>query len=477
MKATYDGEPQFTQIEDSPVRYAANSPSPIFNVDRRYYWCEDGIWYDSDYSYGPWAVCSYVPRPIYYIPPSCPFYYATYCRIFSVSPYSICFGYYPGYRGCYVWGPTVVYGTGYRYSWWLGSSCYVRPCTWGVGVRYSSWSCNWTFGLGWGTSCAWSGLGYSRRAPVICGVGIGGGSNYRSAGTYRNNVGVDVAVSVKHNRNDNIYTKHPDKLIRPVQPIDPDLRRKMIKDPASVRGATRLPARRGRTIGTRMTYPETEHERSGPRAAQSAQGRSGRRRWGPAEDGPSRSGLQGRTGSHPAQPPKGRPGSRTAPRETTRNLASPSGPRIRIASRRTTTTPAGSRRLAGRIGSPQAASSGRSARASAESSSGRAAGPAPESAAGGAPRAAASPRGASVAAPGRAPGAAAQSAAAAGAPSRARPLERSRLRPPQVALPECFRNPVLLIGPCTDRTGFLVFPRSPKPGSPKPGQEPLPSHC
>ena len=38
----------FTQIEDSPVRYAANSPSPIFNVDRRYYWCEDGIWYDSD---------------------------------------------------------------------------------------------------------------------------------------------------------------------------------------------------------------------------------------------------------------------------------------------------------------------------------------------------------------------------------------------------------------------------------------------
>jgi hypothetical protein len=219
LQATYDGEPQFTQIPDSSVRYAVNSPSPIFNVDRRYYWCEDGIWYDSDYAVGPWGVSSYVPWSIYCIPPSCPFYYVTYCRIFSVSPYAISFGYYPGYRGCYVWGPTIVYGTGWRYRWWCGASCYVRPCTWGIGVRWSSGACSWTFSLGWGSSSAWSGVSTYRRAPSIA-VGVGGGCNVRTALGYRNSVGVDVAVPVHQSRPDNLYVRQPNRILRPVPPAE-----------------------------------------------------------------------------------------------------------------------------------------------------------------------------------------------------------------------------------------------------------------
>ena len=218
LRATYDGEPQFTQIPDTQVQYAANSPSPIFYTDRRYYWCEDGIWYDSDYAVGPWSVCSYVPRPIYLIPPSCPFYYATYCRIFSVSPYSITYGYYPGYRGCYVWGPSVVYGTGYWYRPWRGSTCYIRPSTWGIGVRYNSWAGSWTFGLGWGTSCSWSGWSYYRRAPAIA-VGIGGGCNVRYGYGYRNSVGVDVAVPLSaYRKTDNLYVRQPTRIVRRVEP-------------------------------------------------------------------------------------------------------------------------------------------------------------------------------------------------------------------------------------------------------------------
>jgi hypothetical protein len=103
LAVRYDGEPQFTEVQESPVRYAVNTPYAVFGVYGRYYCCEEGIWYDSEYAVGPWSVCSWVPPAIYLIPPSCPFYYATYCRIFSVTPRAIYCGYYPGYRGCYVW--------------------------------------------------------------------------------------------------------------------------------------------------------------------------------------------------------------------------------------------------------------------------------------------------------------------------------------------------------------------------------------
>src|SRR6185295_11678206 len=144
LQVAYDGEPQFTDIPEAGVQYAVNTPASVFCADRRYYWCQDGIWYDSDFAMGPWFVCLRVPRPIYLIPPSCPHYYVTYCHIFSVGPLSVTVGYYPGYCGSYVWHGGVVFGTGWHYRPWIGTHCYSRPVTWGLGVHYNPVRRDWS---------------------------------------------------------------------------------------------------------------------------------------------------------------------------------------------------------------------------------------------------------------------------------------------------------------------------------------------
>jgi hypothetical protein len=63
-------------------------------------------------------------------------------------------GYLPGYTGCYVEGPTVVYGTGYNYGGWFGTIYFPYACTWGFCAQYDIWTCDWGFGLEypwWGT--------------------------------------------------------------------------------------------------------------------------------------------------------------------------------------------------------------------------------------------------------------------------------------------------------------------------------------
>jgi len=148
LSVNYDGEPQFRDVPECSVRYAVNTPFSIFLVQDRYYCCNDGIWYDSAAARGPWIVCAEVPGDIYLIPPSCPHFYCTYCHVFGATPEAVYVGYYPGYRGCYVQGRTVVYGTGWHYPCWSGAAWYPRPVTWGCGVRYSSSTGNWKFRLG-----------------------------------------------------------------------------------------------------------------------------------------------------------------------------------------------------------------------------------------------------------------------------------------------------------------------------------------
>jgi hypothetical protein len=47
-------------------------------------------------------------------------------------------GYYPGYLGWHVYGPTVVYGTGWYYPGWYGPDYYYPyPWTWGFGIHYN----------------------------------------------------------------------------------------------------------------------------------------------------------------------------------------------------------------------------------------------------------------------------------------------------------------------------------------------------
>lgn len=209
LQATYDGEPQFTDIPDIGLSYAVNTPYSIFHVPGRYYWCYDGIWYDSQFPIGPWYVCVGVPRAIYLIPPSCPHYYVTYCHIFGVSSHAVYVGYYPGYRGCYAWGGSVVYGTGWHYRPWIGTQCYTRPVTWGLGVTYSAGHSGWSMQVGVGVRD----LGVHRPAiyrnpavqPGAGGYWGNGVHDYRSPS----------ASTPSANPHSTLYDRHPDRIASP----------------------------------------------------------------------------------------------------------------------------------------------------------------------------------------------------------------------------------------------------------------------
>ncbi len=243
LDATYDGEPQFTDVPNIGVRYAINTPYSIFCTGGRYYWCLDGIWYDSDFAVGPWCVCVWVPRCIYLLPPSCPHYYVTYCTVFGATPYAVYVGYYPGYRGCYVWRGCVVYGTGWGYRPWCGTRWYSRPVTWGVGACYSSVSCGWTIRVGSGGTCAWgirsTTVVRSARVQPSAG-GYWGGSLARPA-VLRQEARDRAPAPVVLNPRQTLYARQPERLV-----------------PTPERPAARTPA----------PHPEREsaRDRSGPSA-------------------------------------------------------------------------------------------------------------------------------------------------------------------------------------------------------------------
>ncbi len=155
INVAYDGEPQFASVQDSPVRYAINTPESVLLVDNRYYCCHQAVWYESSVAAGPWAVCVSVPSPIYALPPSCPVYHVRYCYVYDYTPDVVYCGYVAGYTGSYVYGPTVVYGTGYYYGGWYGTSYYARPWTWGCGVRYDPYVATWGFGAPYGWDRRW----------------------------------------------------------------------------------------------------------------------------------------------------------------------------------------------------------------------------------------------------------------------------------------------------------------------------------
>jgi len=213
LQATYDGEPQFTDVSGLDLQYAVNTPYSIFRVPGRYYWCLDGIWYDSAFAGGPWVVCIGVPRVIYLIPPSCPHYYVTYCHIFGVTSHAVYVGCYPGYRGCYAWGGSIVYGTGWHYRPWIGTRCYTRPVTWGLGVRYSPAGGGWSIRVGFSAAPVRSPYRSSstRTATVQAGAGgyWGGGSGHPTGvQAYRN----ASAAPAESPRGGNVYRRQPERV-------------------------------------------------------------------------------------------------------------------------------------------------------------------------------------------------------------------------------------------------------------------------
>jgi hypothetical protein len=151
---TFDGEPKIEPIDGTPLRYVANSSSPIIVVgsNTEYFGVQNGVWFVSNAVAGPWLVATSVPASVYAIAPSSPLHYVTYVRVYDYTPDYVIVGYTPGYYGAYVNGGCVVYGTGYAYPPWVGTYWYGPPVTYGfgVGLAYTPWS-GWhvAFGLGW----------------------------------------------------------------------------------------------------------------------------------------------------------------------------------------------------------------------------------------------------------------------------------------------------------------------------------------
>jgi hypothetical protein len=131
---SFDGPPQFQPIAGTTLTATTNASVPIIQVEpNAYYTVSSGVWFTAPAVGGPWAVATSVPAVIYTIPPSSVAHFMTYVRIYGATPQMVYVGYTPGYMGTVV-GPygTVVYGTGYTYSPWVGSVWYPPPYTYGV---------------------------------------------------------------------------------------------------------------------------------------------------------------------------------------------------------------------------------------------------------------------------------------------------------------------------------------------------------
>jgi hypothetical protein len=157
---SFDGPPQFVPVAGTALAYAANSPEPIIRVSPgAYYAVTAGVWFTAPSVTGPWTVATTVPDAIYAIPPASPVHYVTYVRIYGSAPGYVYVGYTPGYMGTVLtpYG-TVVYGTGYTYTPWIGTVWYPPPYTYSVAAApvYNPYV-GFTYGFAMGlATAAWT---------------------------------------------------------------------------------------------------------------------------------------------------------------------------------------------------------------------------------------------------------------------------------------------------------------------------------
>jgi uncharacterized membrane protein YgcG len=142
----YDGDPKFEKIDGTSMELAMNTTSTVMKSDNKYYCVESGVWFVADKATGPWKVSEERPKEVNKIPASSPAYNTQYVYIYDSTPEVVYVGYTPGYMGCYVYGPTVVYGTGYYYNPWYGPYYYPRPVTYGFSMHYNPWT-GWSMGF------------------------------------------------------------------------------------------------------------------------------------------------------------------------------------------------------------------------------------------------------------------------------------------------------------------------------------------
>ena len=154
---SFDGPPQYSQIPNTPLTYVANSSVPVIQVSpTSYYAVSSGVWFTAARLTGPWGIATSVPAVMYTIPPSSPLHYVTYVKIYEATPTVVYEGYTPGYLGVVVEpSGTIVYGTGYVYTPWIGTVWYPAPVTYTVAAApvYNPYV-GFTFGFALGLATA-----------------------------------------------------------------------------------------------------------------------------------------------------------------------------------------------------------------------------------------------------------------------------------------------------------------------------------
>ena len=219
VKVEYDGTPKFKAIEGTSLQIAENSNVTVMiDPAGKYFALDNGIWFTGTTANGPWQVANERPKDVEKIPASSPAYNTKYVYIYDNTPDYVYVGYTSGYMGGYIYGPTIVYGTGFYYRPWYGSIYYPRPVTWGFGFSYNpwtGWSMNFGFNYGFMHFGFGGGYGYGGwfgppmyRPPYRPPYYGGFYGNNRPGGGYGNHYGnnnININVNNSHN---NIYNNH-----------------------------------------------------------------------------------------------------------------------------------------------------------------------------------------------------------------------------------------------------------------------------
>lgn len=208
---TYNGDPKFEPLQGTDMQYGTNTSSSVIKSGNNYYTVDNGVWFVGPSPSGPWQVSTERPEEVDRIPPNSPLYNIKYVYVYDVTPQYVYMGYTPGYLNNYIYGPTVVYGTGFYYDPWYSGFYYPRPWSWGFNMCYNPWA-GWSLGYGYGGGWLNFGIGFGGGYGGYYGGYWGGGgwwgprvyrppyawNRARSYGYYGNN----------YYRNRNVYTNH-----------------------------------------------------------------------------------------------------------------------------------------------------------------------------------------------------------------------------------------------------------------------------
>jgi hypothetical protein len=223
----YDGDPQFAPVQGTDMQYATNTGSSVIQENGVYYSVDNGVWFQSSSPNGPWTVATERPAEVDQIPPTSPDYNLKYVYVYDVTPDYVYMGYTPGYLNAYIYGPTVVYGTGFYYNPWFNGFYYPRPWSWGFGFGYNpyvGWSIGFGYGFGWfhgGWGAGWRGgwggwrggwWGPAAYHPAYA------WNRYRTTGFYGPGFARNRNVFV-NNYHTNIYASRPGVVTRDNHPF------------------------------------------------------------------------------------------------------------------------------------------------------------------------------------------------------------------------------------------------------------------